>query len=270
MKTGARHQVIKLARPLLQAAVAMMTVVMLSMVLCSCVPDILNGGGVEVTIERSQPLYLTPASIGALAHYNVTFMGAAGKGDTIPRITRQTENAFLEEKEIGRGAWTIIVEGVDADGVILSKGQATVNVVQDMVARVTVTAKSVIVSCSGNPKDSGGDSGAGGSGGMDGAGGADGTGEVGGSGGGGGTIAAGDDFEATLEWDPSQSGDVTGYKLYAGSTSGVYDTFVDAGSATACTVTNLHRGRSYYFCVAAYASGGLESCKSSEVEYIVP
>lgn len=71
----------------------------------------------------------------------------------------------------------------------------------------------------------------------------------------------------TLAWDPSSSADITGYRLYLGTTSGVYLQTSDVGITTSTMVSNLIVGKTYYFVVTAYTSSGLESPPSNEVSF---
>jgi hypothetical protein len=73
-----------------------------------------------------------------------------------------------------------------------------------------------------------------------------------------------------LNWNASSSSDVTGYNVYYGTNSGNYPYKVDAGNATALTVSNLVPGLTYYFAATAYDGVGDESGYSSEIAYIVP
>lgn len=59
--------------------------------------------------------------------------------------------------------------------------------------------------------------------------------------------------------------DLGGYRLYYGTSSGVYTTMVDVGNVTAYTVSNLSQGEIYYFAVTAYDAGGNESAFSEEI-----
>jgi hypothetical protein len=92
---------------------------------------------------------------------------------------------------------------------------------------------------------------------------------VNGSGGGGHPPAS-----ATLAWDPPTQNvdgtplnDLAGYKLYWGTTSGVYDEFVDVGAATMHTIDNLIAGQDYYFAATAYDHSGNESTFSLELTW---
>ena len=67
-------------------------------------------------------------------------------------------------------------------------------------------------------------------------------------------------------WNPSDR--ATGYRLYSGLTSGVYDTVREMGPATSASVVDLTPGVMYYFVVSAYNSGG-ESGYSNEVTVVL-
>lgn len=75
---------------------------------------------------------------------------------------------------------------------------------------------------------------------------------------------------STLHWD-AVSGDVTGYRVYYGMTSGSYSANVDAGLSTEYDISSLSltEGATYYFIVRAYNSIG-ESDNSNEVSWTVP
>ena len=60
------------------------------------------------------------------------------------------------------------------------------------------------------------------------------------------------------------AGQTHGYKLYYGTSSGVYDTSVDVGDVIQYTVTGLANG-TYYFVTTYYDGNGLESGYSNEV-----
>ncbi|MBI4714844.1 MAG: hypothetical protein HY760_02715 [Nitrospirae bacterium] len=83
------------------------------------------------------------------------------------------------------------------------------------------------------------------------------------------TVRAG---EAVLTWDPPSANedgtpltDLSGFKAYYGTASGVYGTFVDVGNVLTHTVLNLVEGKIYYFAVTAYDYDGNESLFSNEV-----
>jgi hypothetical protein len=71
--------------------------------------------------------------------------------------------------------------------------------------------------------------------------------------------------DVTLAWDPPEVAiDVTGYRVFQGSASGVYTVNYDAGTALTFTVVGLVDG-TYYFAVVAYNIRGQESSYSNEV-----
>jgi hypothetical protein len=75
-----------------------------------------------------------------------------------------------------------------------------------------------------------------------------------------------------LQWDsPATNEDGTpltdlgGFRVYYGSTSGVYDFSLDVGNSTQADMPNLPGGSVYYFAVTAYDISGNESAFSEEV-----
>lgn len=74
----------------------------------------------------------------------------------------------------------------------------------------------------------------------------------------------------TLAWDPSLSSDgtpvanIAGYSVYYGTSPGGYDTKIDNGKSTTCTITGLRPG-TYYIAVTCYDLAGNESAFSNEV-----
>lgn len=70
---------------------------------------------------------------------------------------------------------------------------------------------------------------------------------------------------ATLSWAPNTDSDLAGYKVYMGTTSGLYGAPVDVGNVTTYTAGNLTAGTTYYFSVTAYDRSGNESIHSGEV-----
>jgi hypothetical protein len=75
------------------------------------------------------------------------------------------------------------------------------------------------------------------------------------------TAYAGD---VTLAWDPKTGSDVTGYKVYYGTSSRNYSTSVNVGRSTTCTLAGLASG-TYYFAVTAHYASGAETTPSNEV-----
>lgn len=72
-----------------------------------------------------------------------------------------------------------------------------------------------------------------------------------------------------LAWDASAGPNVSGYRLYYGTDSGVYADTVDVGLALTGTVANLTPGQAYFFAVKARNAAG-ESPFSNEVAYTIP
>jgi hypothetical protein len=74
--------------------------------------------------------------------------------------------------------------------------------------------------------------------------------------------------DVSLIWDPSISPDVSGYKVYVGTNSGIYNAPITVGNQTSYTVTGLSDG-TYYFAVTAFDPAGNESDFSNEVSATV-
>lgn len=72
--------------------------------------------------------------------------------------------------------------------------------------------------------------------------------------------------QATLKWEANTEPDVTGYRVYYGTRSGTYLPPIDVGKVTTYTVSGLDVSLDYFFAVQAYASTGLSSALSAEVE----
>jgi hypothetical protein len=71
---------------------------------------------------------------------------------------------------------------------------------------------------------------------------------------------------ATVAWDPVSDTDLAGYKVYYGTSSGVYPNVVDAGNVTTYTFTNLTDCTLYYFTVKAYdTANNLSTNYSNEI-----
>jgi hypothetical protein len=70
---------------------------------------------------------------------------------------------------------------------------------------------------------------------------------------------------AVVAWDPNTESDLMGYKLYVGTSSGVYGSAIDVGNYTDYEVRNLEPGRTYYFSVTAYDLSGNESSFADEI-----
>jgi len=72
--------------------------------------------------------------------------------------------------------------------------------------------------------------------------------------------------DVTLAWEPSSS-QVDGYRIYYGTTEGVYPDSIDVGNVTQYTVTGLQDDIRYYFVTRAYNADG-ESDDSNYVSWI--
>jgi hypothetical protein len=71
--------------------------------------------------------------------------------------------------------------------------------------------------------------------------------------------------QVTLAWDSSTDPNVTGFRVFYGTSSHSYPFNNDAGKNTTFTISNLRDGATYYFVVTAYNSSGIESQFSNEV-----
>ncbi len=71
----------------------------------------------------------------------------------------------------------------------------------------------------------------------------------------------------SLVWDENTETDLAGYKVYYGLSSGNYDSSVDVGNQTTCTLTTLDADKTYYIAATAYNTQGMESDFSNEVTY---
>ena len=70
---------------------------------------------------------------------------------------------------------------------------------------------------------------------------------------------------ATLTWNASTSTDATSYKVYSGTSSGVYGPPISVGNVTTYQATNLLQSTTYFFAVTAVDTSGNESVHSNEV-----
>ncbi len=73
--------------------------------------------------------------------------------------------------------------------------------------------------------------------------------------------------EATVSWGANSESDLSGYKIYSGTSSGSYDDALDVGNKTSFIINNLVIGTTYFFAVTAYDSSGNESNFSEEVSF---
>ena len=78
---------------------------------------------------------------------------------------------------------------------------------------------------------------------------------------------------ATLAWTAPTGAAVTGYRVYYGTASRVYDQALGSGvfvATSAYTVSGLSSGRTYYFAVTAVDAAGAESAFSNEASKLTP
>jgi hypothetical protein len=73
--------------------------------------------------------------------------------------------------------------------------------------------------------------------------------------------------DVRLEWDEVTASDMAGYRVYYGTTSGIYTSTVDVGNTTECIIQDLSLGPTYYFALAAYDTENLESGYSDEASF---
>jgi hypothetical protein len=85
-----------------------------------------------------------------------------------------------------------------------------------------------------------------------------------------GLVAQAQAAQVTLAWDANSEPDLSGYKLYYGTSPGTYPNVMSLGLVTTYTVTNLTDGVAYYFALTALDTEGFESGKSNEVSYTPP
>lgn len=79
---------------------------------------------------------------------------------------------------------------------------------------------------------------------------------------------------AKISWNANTEPDLAGYKVYYGTSSGVYTTVIDVGltatpSTPNYTVYNLTKGITYYFNVTAYDTSNNESAFGTEVSKFI-
>jgi hypothetical protein len=76
--------------------------------------------------------------------------------------------------------------------------------------------------------------------------------------------------QVTLVWDPVNVSNLSGYKIYYGTTSGTYQWVSDAGNVTSYTLSGLNAGTTYYAAATDYLTSGIESTYSNEVMFAAP
>ncbi len=85
----------------------------------------------------------------------------------------------------------------------------------------------------------------------------------------GGSTTATASNTATLTWDAVPLADISGYRVYYGTTPGTYfqplGQGLNAGNVTTSTVAGFQSGTTYYFATTAYDTLNNESGYSNEV-----
>ena len=74
----------------------------------------------------------------------------------------------------------------------------------------------------------------------------------------------------TLNWDPSSSANVAGYRVYYGNQSLSYTNSILVGNVTSADISGLVGGATYFFAAKAVDASGYESDLSVEASYLVP
>jgi hypothetical protein len=74
----------------------------------------------------------------------------------------------------------------------------------------------------------------------------------------------------TLAWDPNPDPAIVGYRVYGGTSSGVYSQYINVGKVNAVSLSPLQAGKCYFFAITDYDATGRESARSNEVSYLVP
>jgi len=75
-------------------------------------------------------------------------------------------------------------------------------------------------------------------------------------------------YGAVLNWNPSPSPGVAGYRIYYGKASRNYTSSVLLGNVATNTVSSLTSGVTYFFAVTAYDTNGMESGFSNESTFV--
>ncbi|HOI07755.1 MAG TPA: fibronectin type III domain-containing protein [Deltaproteobacteria bacterium] len=73
-----------------------------------------------------------------------------------------------------------------------------------------------------------------------------------------------------LSWRANSERDLAGYRIYCGTRSRTYGSPVVVGRVTACQLTGIASGKTYYVALTAYDTSGNESSFSPEVSVFVP
>lgn len=71
--------------------------------------------------------------------------------------------------------------------------------------------------------------------------------------------------QVQLAWDPNPELNIAGYRIYRGTSPGIYSTYTDVGNVTTAVVASLTANIPYYFALSAYNTDLLESPLSPEI-----
>ncbi len=74
---------------------------------------------------------------------------------------------------------------------------------------------------------------------------------------------------ATVTWDANTESDLSGYKVYYGTSSGNYFDVIDVGNTTSFLINGLLIETTYFFAVTAFDFSGNESEFSDEVSFTI-
>jgi len=74
-------------------------------------------------------------------------------------------------------------------------------------------------------------------------------------------------YSLTLEWNPSESPQITGNHVYYGTNIGDYTQSIFVGNVAVAIVPGLSFGVTYYFAITATDADGVESEFSNEISY---
>lgn len=85
-----------------------------------------------------------------------------------------------------------------------------------------------------------------------------------------GLMAATAAQSVALDWKPSTSPNVAGYRIYYGPAPRTYTNAIVVGNATNATIAGLMAGATYYFGAKTFNARGVESGFSNESAYVVP
>ena len=71
-----------------------------------------------------------------------------------------------------------------------------------------------------------------------------------------------------ISWDEPAAATITGYRVYFGTMSGLYDVSTDIGHSTSYAFADPNDGAMHYIALSAYTADGLESSLSQEIAFV--